>query len=971
MRLFLFFSYCLIPIFANAQIINDSCHQAIELFCGDVLWVNLDGANRATSEYFDDCGPDEVGVWYKIVGNGDYILVSSCYEYSLNITVYEGNCDSLNCVQPIIQFPTYQCDIEDQTEAAFLSEAGKTYYIYCRSNTVLTFGRLQISCYAPLSNDVCTRAKLIILDSTYTYDHRFGTPSYHPTCLNSYYQNFADGWYSFTGNGGYVQLDKFSGYNLRSCLIKEDCSGTDFVNKELVSGDFAYLTKEGVTYYLQLVSPDPEPQSFRLRSFEKAGNDICSNAEPFLLQDTLTLSFKSTIASIKACTNDEGTYDRWYYFTGNDSIFTFTWNPYSSFTGTNVKILTGTCDSLVCETTTRARNQISVPTVAGKRYLVNIHNSFSYEHDTPVKVTATITAPLTNDEYTGATPLQPGDTLSGTLAYALEDQEINNLLEVRSVWYRVKGTGAFYSVTTKAYLQSFEKIFYTEKNGTLLVAPHIDHTYSYLKKDSIYYLNITGNYDSWVNDFEIFLNVHPVDEHDVCSGAIPVSVADTISGRMWVTLEETFDSCSSYGTRPDVWYQFNGDGQLKDLVFENINSDLVFGLFRGSCGSLECITHWFNPLDEPTTSKRVFLEQDVSYFLKVQDRKNSFRNRIFRFYFEDLGPAANALCHNAQLVSCGDTVRATLDHVAPCDYADPCLQKEERRIWYEMIGQGELVNLSLSAPGYEHIFGIEIYEGNCCSLPKVDPIIDEEGRLNFLAEKDKKYLIAVSTSATGYGTRFDLHLSCTPPNQFAGQWDEKATMDLQREGNRSPDSCPLESLPCPNTIQLKDAHLYSQVFDAGKILVSSAELGPETKVLYRAGERIVLRPGFQVKANSEFRASIQNCSDNAPTIVSEHSTLDKKEDPAPQNLFSKNLEVEVFPNPFSQTTTIHFFIPTPGHAGLYVYDFRGIRLLRLYNGPIEEGWHTTTLDGGLLPVGKYLLNLRTSLGVINRPISVF
>lgn len=686
--------FCLCPIFVFSQPVNDHCQEAVELFCGDELWVHLFEADNLIPENFEDCGPweNDPGVWYTITGTGDYIHLSTCNDYSLNLKVFTGDCNSITCLSPIVDFPTYQCDADEHKEVAFLSEYGIPYYIYCRSNSASTFGRLQVNCYSPLINDICQEAKPIILDSTYIYDHRFGNPSYHDSCLDDFYRTLTDSWYTFEGNGGYIQVDNFSENLLTSCLLKGACDSREFVSPDFISGDRAYLTELGATYFLQIVNHNPQPQQIRLRSFQRAENDLCVGATPFPLQDTLTLTFNNTVSSIKACTTNEGTYDRWYYFTGNDSIVTFTWRPYTRFTGTRVRILTGTCDSLVCETMTRAANQVSVPTISGKRYWVNIHNSNAYEFGTPVEVTATITAPLENDEYTGATPLQCGDTLQGTLAYALEDQAINGFFDIRSVWYRVIGTGEYYSVTTRDpfHIFAFEKRFFTQQNGSLTPASFDTPNFTFLKKDTIYFLNITGSYNTVFNDFDIY----------------------------------------------------------------------------------------------------------------------------------------------------------------------------------------------------------------------VDSYLNKEGSKN-----------------------------------------------------------------CDDTISLKGNYLYDQVFKAGQIITSSANLASHTEVIYQAGEQIVLLPGFQTKAEGKFRALIQNCEQTLCLTKNAYNSSKIIEENRPIEIRPQEVQrLEIFPNPFSNNATVRFFVPISCHVKLTLHNFQGSLLSSLFNGAKEKGWYDLNIDGTRLPNGNYILSLQSPLGMVNRKI---
>jgi len=67
-----------------------------------------------------------------------------------------------------------------------------------------------------------------------------------------------------------------------------------------------------------------------------------------------------------------------------------------------------------------------------------------------------------------------------------------------------------------------------------------------------------------------------------------------------------------------------------------------------------------------------------------------------------------------------------------------------------------------------------------------------------------------------------------------------------------------------------------------------------------------------------------------------------------------------YPNPFNPETKIKFFLPTPGHTKLAVYDLRGREIAVLTNRYLSEGSHTFSWNADDFPSGLYFYTLTTT-----------
>lgn len=82
-------------------------------------------------------------------------------------------------------------------------------------------------------------------------------------------------------------------------------------------------------------------------------------------------------------------------------------------------------------------------------------------------------------------------------------------------------------------------------------------------------------------------------------------------------------------------------------------------------------------------------------------------------------------------------------------------------------------------------------------------------------------------------------------------------------------------------------------------------------------------------------------------------------------------EFEVFPNPFSDNTTVEFVVPDGGKAVLKLYDMKGKLIMIAYDGETVPGAHNVVeIDGRKLADGIYIGILTTSLGTARQKFIV-
>jgi len=195
---------------------NDLCANAITVSCNSSTTSSLVGS---TNENQPVCGITDVptqnsaGVWYKFIGTGDDVTVStgtSATNVDTRLAVFSGACGALTCLGG-------NDDISGtnfRSEVLFGSDLGTEYYIllYSFSSTTPTAAiTLTISCQAPCTpeslNDECSAPVAVVVGTPLMANNTCSSPSSgvaYPSAGNQF-GTYYDSWYSFN-SGSYTAL---------------------------------------------------------------------------------------------------------------------------------------------------------------------------------------------------------------------------------------------------------------------------------------------------------------------------------------------------------------------------------------------------------------------------------------------------------------------------------------------------------------------------------------------------------------------------------------------------------------------------------------------------------------------------------------------------------------------------------------------------------------------------------------------
>lgn len=129
-------------------------------------------------------------------------------------------------------------------------------------------------------------------------------------------------------------------------------------------------------------------------------------------------------------------------------------------------------------------------------------------------------------------------------------------------------------------------------------------------------------------------------------------------------------------------------------------------------------------------------------------------------------------------------------------------------------------------------------------------------------------------------------------------------------------------------------------------------------MVYDAGRRVRLNPGFHAKRGSNFRAFIEGCC--GTTSLEDRSDTSASEEEADLTMPpDTDFALYNFPNPFTQQTTIEYNLPNDSPVTLTVTDMAGKRLAVLVNHERQgRGIHTSAFDGTNYPAGTYYYTIQ-------------
>ncbi len=179
-------------------------------------------------------------------------------------------------------------------------------------------------------------------------------------------------------------------------------------------------------------------------------------------------------------------------------------------------------------------------------------------------------------------------------------------------------------------------------------------------------------------------------------------------------------------------------------------------------------------------------------------------------------------------------------------------------------------------------------------------------------------------------------------------------------------------------LYLNDATLQTKTYHAQDKVESNATIASNASVSFKAGQSILLLPGFATGEAVEFIARIENCV----TDDEEKEAKASFEKKAPEQLqpiviikpadqpTKSNLILTIQPNPFTQQTMVRYTLTKPTPVHIQVYSLNG-KLIKQWNHPLQDiGTQEQLIQVPPLPSGMYFLSIQTREGSIVEKIII-
>lgn len=128
---------------------------------------------------------------------------------------------------------------------------------------------------------------------------------------------------------------------------------------------------------------------------------------------------------------------------------------------------------------------------------------------------------------------------------------------------------------------------------------------------------------------------------------------------------------------------------------------------------------------------------------------------------------------------------------------------------------------------------------------------------------------------------------------------------------------------------------------------------------------VVLRQGFSVQQGGNFHAYLTDCPEQK---TPKNKNITDNSNNAVNQKIDKITNLQISPNPASNTISISYFLPQETDYSIEIYDIFGKKLKQLEQGNKKEGNYQFYINLSFLQNGVYFYVLKTSQGVVSEKI---
>lgn len=758
---------------------NDFCQDAIELFCGDIIFEDLAFATEDQDHI--RCGhtyTNSTGVWYTFAGDGSILTIDdSNSDVGLIIYIYEGTCDNTECTDNMYQYYNSQ-PVTVQTVA------GVDYYILVRSSsTFYTDIRFDVACDDTPPNDLCENPTSIDCGSNHSINFDFA--SYTFAYNGCDFESENDVWYTFTGNDEYIIItSQASGYysielNIYSGLCGDfngNCVTDIYLGSSRNQG--AFFAELGEDYLIRLSDAYQNSPVVNL-GFDcthASINDDCIYAENIVCDSIISgnLLASSPSVDLNTCSSNNS-HDLWYTLQGDGQVHGFSSQIYNN-SDLKMDFYDKSCGDplLNCLQSIVINNGLpssNFQTQTGVTYLIRLYadnqnaiGDFSIQHYCGPSIE--------NDDCLNAVQLMCRDTIYDNMEFSTVSMVSNENCKqsLGDVWFTIQGDSMFHTFSNLYYIYSdLYFTIYDSSCDELISEDCIDQfvlnrsnqEYSFFANPlNQYFISLSTN--DYHSNYNFIYNCVEAPGNDICTSAQPLMCSDTIVGNTLYANADSRQSGCDYDEERDLWYTFQGDDNFHAFEFLYSDSESIsFEFYEGMCDSYhQNCTHSFL-LNDKNFSTSIFAETGRQYLLKVT-LGCCDENGEFSFYHSCPQSPENDQCDNAIELSCDTSININLQAATYSPIYSDCHSSENGDLWYKLNGNNQVITLSIDSL-FDTNTNIDVYTETCTNKYTCYSQLEFSGESvnqGFFADQGTVYFLRVHTDNGLLKPSFNISIRC-------------------------------------------------------------------------------------------------------------------------------------------------------------------------------------------------------------------
>lgn len=180
--------------------------------------------------------------------------------------------------------------------------------------------------------------------------------------------------------------------------------------------------------------------------------------------------------------------------------------------------------------------------------------------------------------------------------------------------------------------------------------------------------------------------------------------------------------------------------------------------------------------------------------------------------------------------------------------------------------------------------------------------------------------------------------------------------------------CPTDLFNCQlEVLSLNGQTINNDLYHGIDTIYSTAIITTDLFTEFKAGDAIILKPGFHAQAGSTLSVMVEDCANDnlQPNNYAASSRLTNTIDP------TTKLTVTISPNPIRQQAKIEYELPFSGKVNLIVSNMSGKQVEMLLTESYQEsGKHQVVWYADHFDQGVYFVSLQTKDKIVTKKMIV-